>query len=86
MINENVKVFAMAQTSAFHATKVRSKEMTHACDDRRSSDCSLVAWIFGISRYHGFYSRCPNCGRHITGDAFHEAQPSERVECGQRQI
>jgi hypothetical protein len=50
--------------------------------NRRSSDCSLVGWIVGISRNHDFYSYCPNCGRHITCDAFHDTQPSERVERG----
>ena len=43
-----------------------------------------LAWIFGISRNHRFYSHCPNCGRHITCDALHETQPSERIERGQR--
>jgi hypothetical protein len=62
----------------FSHTAARRK--THAWDNRRSFDCSLVVWIFRISRNHQFHPHCFSRGANITFAAFRERQRSKRVE------
>ena len=52
----------------------------HVWDNCSGPDCSLVAWIFCIPRYHGSYSHCPGCGNHTARSALHEARHCKRVE------
>jgi hypothetical protein len=49
-------------------------------DNCRNSDCSLVAWIFCLSRYLRFHSRCPGYRDHTAYHAFHEAWNSQRLD------
>src|SRR5438552_2372366 len=38
-----------------------TRRLKHVWTNRRSSDCSLVAWIFRISRHRRFHSHRPGC-------------------------
>src|ERR1039457_7183123 len=61
-------------------SRSESKEIKHVWDNRRGSDCSLVAWVFRISCNHWFHSHCPSRGPDITCAAFRDRQNSKRVE------
>src|ERR1700726_4010321 len=61
-------------------SRSEARRRKHAWINRSSSDCSVVARIFRISRNHQFHSHCFNCGPSISRAAFHERQRSKRVE------
>src|ERR1700720_1600670 len=68
-----------AGTRSWIFSRSITRRVKHAWDNRCSSNCSLVAWIFRISRNHRFHSHCPSCGPDTTCAAFPERQHSKRV-------
>jgi hypothetical protein len=70
--------FGRTRSRKFSRSEARRRK--HAWINRGSSDCSLVARIFRISRNHQFHSHCFNCGPGISRAAFHERQRGKRVD------
>lgn len=60
-----------------HSVARRRKD---AWDDRRGSDCSLVARVFRISHNHRVHSRGSGCRGDLAFVAFHESQHGKSVD------
>ena len=76
----HVEVSTQFGNKVRRCSRTQNEEIKNAWDNRSSSDRSLVAWIFRISRNRKFHSRRADCWFGITRVSFYERQDSQRLE------